>query len=195
MQMSENTIAIDADSNLPSPYITFNPEMLDDETWTYRDLQKLSMKLGLGGKGGREQLVEKLKQWHKQQFNEERHGPGSNFALLEVEVPACLLQPDATPASPSKGAAPSLLSPLKINPAKKTQEGLPIGILSPSKRNTPSAQKKRLSFSIFNGTKIIPDRIAARQAMRFSEENEVNIDKFIFSIVLLMDKSNLFKSM
>lgn len=54
---------------LPDPYVTINPEMLNDPTWSYRDLQLLCMRLHLGGKGKRVELVEKLLDWHRKQFN------------------------------------------------------------------------------------------------------------------------------
>lgn len=43
--------------------------MLNDPTWSYRDLQLLCMRLHLGGKGKRVELVEKLLDWHRKQFN------------------------------------------------------------------------------------------------------------------------------
>ena len=58
-----------AEEKLPEPYYTFNPGLLDHEKWSFRDLQLLSMKLGLGGAGKREQIVERLRSWHKQKFD------------------------------------------------------------------------------------------------------------------------------
>jgi len=46
--------------------VTLNAELLDDkDTFSYRDLQKLCVRLHLGGKGKREELVEKLQDWHR----------------------------------------------------------------------------------------------------------------------------------
>jgi hypothetical protein len=46
--------------------VTLNAELLDDkDTFSYRDLQKLCVRLQLGGKGKREDLVEKLQDWHR----------------------------------------------------------------------------------------------------------------------------------
>ena len=55
-------------SSLTSPLtsVTINAELLDDkDAFSYRDIQKLCCKLNLGGKGKREELVAKLKSWHR----------------------------------------------------------------------------------------------------------------------------------
>lgn len=47
-------------------YLTINPEMLSNvNAWSYRDLQKLSKKVGLSSKGKRDELVENLCLWHR----------------------------------------------------------------------------------------------------------------------------------
>lgn len=54
--------------------------------------------------------------------------------------------------------SPRLLTPLTTKP-KRTDNGILLGILSPSVKNTPGGtRKKRLSFSVFNGVKLIPPR-------------------------------------
>jgi len=46
--------------------VTLNAELLDDkDTFSYRDIQLLCVKFQLGGKGKREELVEKLQAWHR----------------------------------------------------------------------------------------------------------------------------------
>jgi hypothetical protein len=46
--------------------VTINAELLEDKnTFSYRDIQQLCVRLELGGKGKREELVEKLKRWHR----------------------------------------------------------------------------------------------------------------------------------
>ena len=47
-------------------YIAINPDTFDDkDQWSYRDLQKLCMELKLGGRGSRQDLVQKLGEWHR----------------------------------------------------------------------------------------------------------------------------------
>ena len=120
---------------------------------TYRDLQKLAVKLGLNARGTREEVIDRLIQWHKRQFNADRRCAGSNFMLLEVELPPS--PPKDANGNSRGGVSPALLSPLKSKP-RRNADGSPISILASGKKK--SAQKKNINFSIFNGTKIIPPR-------------------------------------
>ncbi len=87
-------------------YLTVNPNTFDDtSTWTYRDLQKLSMVVGLKGNSSRTQLVENLQKWNRTRKDgtktlveaasmDEEHSTenldmnvdGNNFAILAVQV-------------------------------------------------------------------------------------------------------------
>lgn len=145
---------VDYKENLPNAYITFNQALLDDEKWTTKDLQKLAMKLSLNSKGTRDELIDRLLQWHKRQHSSERRCAGSNFMLLEVELPPTPPKDTTGQSKASGGVSPAFLSPLKVKP-RRNADGSPISILSTGKK---SAQKKSINFSIFNGTKIIPPR-------------------------------------
>ncbi len=83
-------------------FIAINPATLEDRNYfSYRDLQKLCLKLNLGASGRREELEEKLKAWNRGRLNNgigmigalnenEESIPmnveGNNFALLKVDV-------------------------------------------------------------------------------------------------------------
>lgn len=46
--------------------VTLNPDLFESsDHYTYRDLQRLCCRLGLGGKGKREDLVERLQSWNR----------------------------------------------------------------------------------------------------------------------------------
>jgi hypothetical protein len=48
-------------------YIALNPDSFaENEYWTYRNLQQLCMKLSLGGRGTKEELIMKLTMWHRE---------------------------------------------------------------------------------------------------------------------------------
>ncbi len=134
------------------------------------------MKLNIGGRGTREQLIDKLREWHKKQFTQDRRGVGSNFSLLEVELPPSPKDDNGNPLPRQGGPSPTLLSPLRVRQRYLT-DGTPKSILSARKGNfdpTDSAHKKKLSFSIFNGTKIIPPRDAIRR--RWAAEDGIDLD-------------------
>jgi hypothetical protein len=76
-------------------YVALNPDSFhEDDYWTYRDLQKLCMKLSLGGRGTREELITKLTHWHRErefetQFSNENYPMnvvGNNFSLLQIKI-------------------------------------------------------------------------------------------------------------
>lgn len=132
------------------------------------------MKLQIGGRGTREQLIERLQEWHRKQFNYERRSQGSNFSLLEVELPPSPPKDENNPeARRNCGVSPTLLSPLKTKP-RRNGDGTPVSILSTAKNVPRSSEKKRLNFSIFNQTKIIPPRGAIRR--RWAAEDGIDID-------------------
>ena len=184
---------------LPAPYVTINPDMLRDAAWNFRDLQLLCMRLRLGGRGTRDQLVERLLAWHRKCFHKredleddeddhplsirKRMKYASNFSLLQFDTSAIMQQtaiadptaaaaepaPTTPPLSPPNdghangplahvtvsSSLPQLLTPLIYRTARK-QDGTPRSIISPSMR--PKSSAKRLSFSVFNGVKLIPSR-------------------------------------
>jgi hypothetical protein len=48
-------------------YIALNPDSFsENDYWTYRNLQQLCMKLSLGGRGTKEELIMKLTMWHRE---------------------------------------------------------------------------------------------------------------------------------
>lgn len=191
---------LDAAHSLPAPYVTINPDMLREAAWNFRDLQLLCMRLGLGGRGTRDQLVERLLAWHRKCFRkkeadeeeeEEDDHPlsirkrmkyASNFSLLQFDTSA-MMQASAAPApveaapttpplSPIDAHAnaplasvtvssslPQLLTPLLYRTARRP-DGTPRSILSPSMRPKSA---KRLSFSVFNGVKLIPSRTTSNE--------------------------------
>jgi hypothetical protein len=121
------------------------------------------MKLQIGGRGTREELISRLQDWHRKNFNYERRSQGSNFSLLEVELPPSPPKDENNPeARRNCGVSPTLLSPLKTKP-RRLADGSPVSILSTAKNVPRSSEKKRLNFSIFNQTKIIPPRQAIQR--------------------------------
>ena len=72
--------------------IVYNPFLFDESYWTYRKLQKLCLKLSLSGKGTRNELENRLKEWNKQRDynNFEENYPmnvtGNNFTLLSINI-------------------------------------------------------------------------------------------------------------
>lgn len=186
---------IDSTHALPAPYVTINPDLLRDAAWQFRDLQLLCMRLGLGGRGTRSELVERLLAWHRKCFHKRNRAPedeeddhplsiskrmkhASNFSLLQFDTSA-MLQATSTVTPPPASSTPplspfnddhangplasvtvstslpQLLTPLLYRTARR-HDGTPRSILSPSMR--PKSSSKRLSFSVFNGVKLIPDR-------------------------------------
>jgi len=82
---------------------------------------------------------------------------------LEVELPP---SPKDEQGNPTRGGiSPKLLSPLRTRP-QFNPDGTPKSILK--KQNTSSA-KKTLTFSIFNGTKIIPPRDEIRRQWAYED--------------------------
>jgi hypothetical protein len=151
-------------------FVVINPACLGEAGWSYRDLQLLCMKLGLGGKGSREQLINKLHTWNREHPEEQLRNvldtdkPPSKFTLLDLNI---------TEKTTTKDIAPHL-TPLRCRPPRAV-DGTPVGILSVKSPFTPSHQK-RLSFSLFNGVKIIPPREQRSNADQSSSEDEEDDD-------------------
>lgn len=129
--------------------VTLNPELLDDhDAFSFRDLQALCKRLSLGGKGKREELVAKLKMWHR---HREAPGtpdenksplpmnvPGQHFALLHVNVAAAETTPSTTK---KKRRRSSLLGALDMNTAEP--EGVSPRLLNPLKRVNDNLEAPR----------------------------------------------------
>ena len=65
--MDEENYSPSEVANVPA-YYALNPSLFDSaEHWTYRDLQKLAKTLGVHAAGRREDLVERLNAWHREQ--------------------------------------------------------------------------------------------------------------------------------
>lgn len=130
--------------------ITFNPALFESmASWGYRDLQQLCIKLKLVATGSREDIIERLNEWHRDdsklgvrtdsESEERRHA--QNFALLGVRVDEL------------SGHNARLLSPLKTrNPAYHADAILKVdGVPTKKKRGN-------ILFSPYNGVKLIPSR-------------------------------------
>mmetsp|Transcript_30154 Transcript_30154/g.59041 ORF Transcript_30154/g.59041 Transcript_30154/m.59041 type:complete len:352 (+) Transcript_30154:36-1091(+) len=125
-------------------FFTYNPDCFDDEQWSYRDLQKLCIKMELGGRGKRKELVQKLQDWNQKKLVRNPKEPVDNFTLLEADVNVAVVGNNRRKSGVRKTGggmtiSPRLLSPLTKKPRRQAN-GNPIGILSPS-RSTKSYMK------------------------------------------------------
>ena len=129
-----------------APYLAINPGLFDStEHWSYRDLQKLAKRLGLNSLGKRDELVERLRAWHREQ---RIVGQAGHFHAVQVR---------ATPEG--KAISPRLLSPLVQARSQRT----PKSALS-SKRGgetTPKPLESRGSGVLFSPVR--EDRRRARR--------------------------------
>ena len=112
------------------PYLAINPGLFDSsDHWSYRDLQKLAKRLELPSNGKREEVVERLRHWHRQQ----RHsGQAGQFHAVQVR---------ATPEG--KAISPRLLSPLVQNSSRGNL--LKSSILSSSKKAGADSERSMRS--------------------------------------------------
>ena len=145
------------------PYLAINPGLFDSvDHWSYRDLQKLAKRLELPSTGKREEVVERLRHWHREQRTT---GQAGQFHAVQVR---------ATPEG--KAISPRLLSPLITS----ARGGIPTGILSSSKKSargekrwstggdsdrssiapspSPLQQRTNVLFSPYNMVKLIPSK-------------------------------------
>lgn len=146
-----------ADSSDVQPYVAINPSLLHDTRWSYRDLQLLCQRLGLGGSGDRTHLIHKLRTWNRTHFSSGATHPqpntaASNFALLCIS------------SNTSSGSAQ--LTPLKVR-TPRLCDGSPRSALSGGRGVSVRSEGRRLSFSVFNGVKIIPPR-----TLQYNDEEE-----------------------
>lgn len=164
----------------------------DKNYFSYRDLQKLCVKLNLGGNGKREELESRLKGWHRSRTfrsenlvvntnNDFENIPmnvvGNNFTLMKFDVKS--KNPNAVrkqqtrivTEDSSSVVSPTLLRPLRAEPSTPGK-----GILkqaSTPTRNVPEAplsvrKLDKITFSPFNGVKVIPHR---RQILAMERAN------------------------
>eukprot|EP01041_Mallomonas_annulata_P010274 gene10274-21440_t len=154
-------------------YITVNPDLLaNDQLWCYRDIQKLCVKLQLGGRGKRCDLIDKLTTWHRNRECEcrptnetfEMNVVGNNFSLLEVKV-----RPRGGAKNKSKKRksiiafendenagviSPTFLRPLRrdsCTPGKSILKRKDMNVEEDEERSAFKAS--RIAFSPFNGVK------------------------------------------
>lgn len=169
-------------------FLTINPETFCDKNcWQYKDLQKLCAKLGLGGKGSRENLEEKLSDWHRMRndyYEEdyqyapqqpETHFPmnvhGNNFALMHIDVKVSKSAHKRRRSSIHKldENHRAVVDPIMLRPICKEDNPTPRKSILKKVRTTspmrvvipesPSTVKlSKLQFSPFNGVKIISHR-------------------------------------
>lgn len=173
-------------------FVVINPDTLNNKDYfSYRDLQKLCLKLNLGGSGNRELLELKLKDWNRQRS---RYGEtvaisadenendqnipmnviGNNFSLLAVNIVSKTDSVKSKKTSSIAGfsstteesvVSPTLLRALRAEPSTPGK-----GILKQHKNSTPHKEDNnsnnnisitrfdKITFSPFNGVKVIPNR-------------------------------------
>lgn len=146
-----------------APYLAINPGLFDSvDHWSYRDLQKLAKRLELPSTGKREEVVERLRAWHREQRTT---GQAGQFHAVQVR---------ATPEG--KAISPRLLSPLISSARGNGTPGvLKGGILSSSKKN---AYAKRASFSGSESDRSVaqsPAPLGSRGGVLFSPYNMVKL--------------------
>ena len=114
--------------------LTINPALLDDDqAFSYRDLQRLCKRIGLGGNGKRVVLVERLRTWNRerpaQALCDENsplpmNVPGQHFALLNIHVSAGpRVAPEPGHAGGDKNADPAAAD-AHAAPASKRRRSL-----------------------------------------------------------------------
>lgn len=143
----------------------------DAGVWSYRDIQKLCVSLGINAKGKRGRLVRKLAEWHRSRYeddsclvplvdpNSEENIPmnvlGNNFGLLPVNV-TTEKPPTKTSRSSSKKRKslvssedePAIVSPNILRPLEKRETcGSPRSILKRSKRDSPTIDSEKKSVA------------------------------------------------
>jgi hypothetical protein len=160
------------------PYLAINPGLFDSaEHWSYRDLQKLAKRLDLPCSGRREDVVERLKSWHREQ---RITGQVGQFHAVQFR---------ATPEG--KAISPRLLSPLQPGSARGNN-ATPAGILSSSKKmahrsvmsdRPPSSpapgqpgKERGILFSPYNMVKLIPSKEHSEMYRQYREPSYVGLE-------------------
>ena len=65
------TTTFDISHALPAPFLTINPGMLGDATWSLHALQTVCTKLSLCNQGERDTLVDRLVAWHREKLHKD----------------------------------------------------------------------------------------------------------------------------
>ena len=157
--------------------MAINPGLFDSaDHWSYRDLQKLAKRLDLSCAGRREDVVERLKAWHREQRIQ---GQAGQFHTVQVR---------ATPEG--KAISPRLLSPLQPPSARSASRG----ILSASKHSAraekcadngvpgsparaPLGQRGGVLFSPYNMVKLIPSKEHSEMFGQYREPSYFDDDE------------------
>jgi len=157
-------------------YLVANPDTFQNpEIWTYRDLQKLCVKLSLGGKGSRAELLQKLEAWHRQRETDKSQREngismnvaGNNFSLLEINVrpTKCKRKRRSSIIDSSRKDIGSTVSPTLLRPLQRINCDTPsksilknISNYSENSKDIGTNKMAKLTFSPFNGVKLIENR-------------------------------------
>ena len=141
------------------PYLSINPALFDSsEHWSYRDLQKLAKRLSLIASGRREELVERLRGWHREQRSS---GQVGQFHAVQVRatpegkaISPRLLSPFVKPAS-ARGSAGGDSQRSILSSARKSKTNSARISDSPG---GPLSQRPGVLFSPYNMVKLIPSK-------------------------------------
>ena len=151
------------------PYLAINAGLFDSaDHWSYRDLQKLAKRLNLPCTGRREDVVEQLSAWHRQQ---RVTGQSGQFHAVQVR---------ATPEG--KAISPRLLSPLQKHSGRDSARGILSGKKSarrggegatPRSPGGPLQQRSGVLFSPYNMVKLIPSKEHSEMYGQYREPSYV----------------------
>ena len=151
------------------PYLAINAGLFDSaDHWSYRDLQKLAKRLNLPCTGRREDVVEQLSAWHRQQ---RVTGQSGQFHAVQVR---------ATPEG--KAISPCLLSPLQKHSGRDSARGILSGKKSarrggegatPRSPGGPLQQRSGVLFSPYNMVKLIPSKEHSEMYGQYREPSYV----------------------
>jgi len=68
-------------------YVSLNPGCFDSPTkFPYNELRRIAKLLGVGGSGKREEIVQRLRKWHKEHADNREVGPRSLVKLSEIHL-------------------------------------------------------------------------------------------------------------
>jgi hypothetical protein len=176
-----------------SPYYSLNPIMLheDEENHvnnqlSYREIQLLCIELGLGGKGSRIELLNKLNEWNKGNMNNtnktcKRRSSNNNLHLVDISNTINVNKSSLT-HTPRKVTNNNIYTFTCPALNRRNQDGTPISILTNNTTSNSKRSAKRLSFSLLNEVKLIPQRHQIAAIMKFPtppNNNQTTIDNSI----------------
>ena len=157
-------------------YLAANPDTFQNpDIWSYRDLQKLCVKLCIGGKGSRAELLHKLEVWHRDRKTDKNrcendismNVAGNNFSLLEIKVrpKTCKRKRRSSIIDCSSKDLGSTVSPTLLRPLQRSNCATPsksilknISNCSETPKDIGVNKMAKLTFSPFNGVKLIENR-------------------------------------